>query len=62
MKNFKVFKRTANSFLQFAKARKTTIRKGLTQQEARAMCERMNAELTPAQRTRGTRYEYTSTN
>ena len=56
---YKVFRRSARNFEQFASARKYIIRKGLTIEEARSMCKRLNDERTQAEITRGTKYEFT---
>lgn len=57
---YTVFKRSATNWKQFAGARKYTIATRLTWGEAKALCERENARLTPSQRRRGTKYEFTS--
>ena len=56
---YKVFRRSALSFEQFASARKTTIERSLTLEEARRRCERENANLSDAEKRRGTKYEFT---
>jgi hypothetical protein len=56
---YKTFKRSANSFGQFAGARKTTVDTGLTYDEARRQCESFNSNRTSAQVRRGTKMEFT---
>lgn len=55
---FRVFTRTANSFEQFAKARKRTVRVLPTDSEAREFCRRENDARTPAQVARGFKFEF----
>ena len=55
--NYTVFTRSAR---EFAKARKITVRKGLTIEEARRMCANFNDNRTTAQVRRGTKMEFTS--
>ena len=57
--SYKTFLRSARNFKQFASARKTTVDRGLTLDEARRACERFNAERTAADRARGTKMEFT---
>jgi hypothetical protein len=59
LKNYRTFKRTCKGWESFSKANKITDRKGLTYTEAQSRCARLNAELTPAQIKRGTKYEFT---
>lgn len=56
---YKTFKRSATNWQQFAHGRKITHDTSLTYEEARRQCEQFNANLTPAQRRRGTRLEFT---
>ena len=56
---YTVFKRSATSFEELAKARKTVICTANTEAEARSICHDFNENRTPTQRKRGTRYEYT---
>jgi hypothetical protein len=58
--NYTVFTRSARNFDEFAKARKITVRKGLTIEEARRMCANFNDNRTVAQVRRGTKMEFTS--
>lgn len=60
MTTFKTFKRSATNFTQFAAARKITVDRGLTQDEARRACEAFNASRTPSQVRRGTKMEFTA--
>ena len=55
---YRTFKRSARNFKEFARARKTTVSRGLTEEQARAECQRFNKSLTPAQVKRGTRMEF----
>ena len=55
-----VFIRSARNWEEFAKARKRTIRKGLTYSEAQQFCAEWNRNRTPAQERRGTKAEFTS--
>lgn len=59
MKRYRVFKRSATNFEEFSSARKTTIRRGLTIDEARRMCAEFNDNRTPAQIRAGTKLEFT---
>ena len=54
-----VFKRSAVSFESFARAKKTTLARGLTYEEAQRYCARWNADRTPAQIRKGTKAEFT---
>ena len=56
---YRVFTRSARNFEEVARAKKRTIRAGLSYSEAQQFCARENAELTPAQIRRGTKYEFT---
>jgi predicted transcriptional regulator len=55
---YMVFKRAARNFEEFATARKTTVRRGLTLAEAREFCNRENANRSDAQRRAGMKYEF----
>jgi len=57
---YRVFKRSARNWREFASARKYTVRTRLTHAEALRMCDALNAELTAPQIKRGTKYEFTS--
>ena len=60
MQFYKTFKRSCRNWKEFGSARKITDMTGLTYEEARQRCQTLNAELTAAQRRRGTKYEFTS--
>ena len=55
-----VFRRTAKNWEAFSRAGKFVIRKGLTREEARSMCSRLNGERTPGQIRRGVAFEFTT--
>lgn len=57
---YTVFKRSARNFEEFARARKATIRRGLSLDEARRLCANFNNGRTAAQVARGTKYEFTA--
>ena len=57
---YTVFRRSARNFEQFARARKVVVRRKLTIEEARRMCEDYNRNRTPAQMHAGTKIEFTS--
>lgn len=59
MIRYRTFKRSATDFESFARARKITVDTGLTYEEARAACDRFNANRTPAQIRKGTKLEFT---
>jgi hypothetical protein len=59
-RNYRVFKRTCRNWEQFARARKITVQTGLSFSEARELCERSNAQRTPAQVAAGLKYEFSS--
>jgi hypothetical protein len=59
MAKYRVFQRSCTNWQEFARARKTTIRTGLTAEEALQMCARFNDNRTPAQVRKGTKYEFT---
>lgn len=56
---YKTFKRSCTSWPSFASARKTTVDRNLTEEEARRACDRYNSTRTPAQVRKGTKLEYT---
>ena len=56
---YKTFTRSANSWSEFGKGRKTTSETGLTENEAYDRCESYNANRTTAQKRKGTMLEYT---
>lgn len=55
---YKVFKRSATNWEQFASARKRTVRRGLTYVEAQRMCMEYNDNRTPTEIRRGTKLEF----
>lgn len=55
---YRVFKRSATSFEEFASARKYEVGRGLAREEAQRMCEEWNRRRTPAQIRRGTKLEF----
>lgn len=59
-RNYYTFKRSCTNWSTFASARKIRDESNLTYEEAQRRCATLNAELTPAQKRRGTRYEFTS--
>lgn len=61
MKRYRVFKRSARSFQEFARARKIEMARGFTYEEAQAYCARWNEERTSAQIKRGTKAEFEET-
>jgi hypothetical protein len=59
-KNYRTFKRTCTDWESYSKARKIEDMSNLTYSEAARRAERLNESLTPAQKRRGTRYEFES--
>jgi len=57
---YRTFLRSATSLEEFGSARKRTIDRGLTEDEARRACKAYNESRTPAQIRRGTKMEYDS--
>ena len=57
---YKTFLRSARNFEEFSAARKITVDKGLTQEEARRACMEYNSSRTSAQISKGTKMEYTA--
>lgn len=55
---YKTFIRTCATWREFASARKRTVDRGLTFDEALRACDRYNAELSEADRERGKRMEF----
>lgn len=58
MSTYRTFKRSCRNWQEFGRARKLTESRGLTYDEARRQCENFNANLTPAQKRRGTKLEF----
>ena len=59
-RNYIVFRRSARNFDEFVSARKYTIDRNLTIEEARRACAAFNDHRTEAQIARGTKYEFTT--
>jgi hypothetical protein len=57
---YKTFIRSATSFESFAKARKRTVRRELTYDEAMAMCKAYNDNRDERQIAKGTKMEFTA--
>lgn len=55
---YRTFKRSCRNWEEFAKARKITDARGLTWEEARRRCEEFEANMTAAQKRRGTKLEF----
>lgn len=55
---YRTFLRSATSFRTFAKARKITQDRGLTEAEAHRACQNYNQNRTQRQIARGTKLEY----
>lgn len=55
---YTTFKRSATSWQEFARARKITVDRGLTLDEARRACEAFNAARTKRQIDKGTKMEF----
>lgn len=55
---YRVFKRSATNWKEFARARKITIARNVDGTTARQMCEEFNSSRTPAQVKRGTKMEF----
>ena len=60
MTYYKTFKRSCTNWKQFGSARKITEETGLTYEQARQRCEAFNANLTAAQKRKGTKLEFTA--
>lgn len=59
MKTYKTFVRSARNFEEFAKARKITRDRGLTESDARERCRKFNDNRNAAQIRKGTKLEFT---
>lgn len=57
---YKTFKRSARNFEEFTSARKITVERGLTREEARQRCDSFNRNRTSAQVSKGTKLEFTA--
>ena len=61
MTTYRTFKRSCRNWKEFANSsRKLTEERGLTLAEAIRFCDNANKNLTPAQKKRGTMYEFES--
>ncbi len=60
MSTYRTFKRSATNFDQFSTARKITVERGLTREQAVEQCQRFNDNRTPAQLRKGTAMEFDS--
>lgn len=59
MRRYKTFLRSATSFKEFARARKTTVYTGLSYDEARELCREYNENRNARQVREGTKMEFT---
>lgn len=59
-KRYRVFKRSAKSFEEFAKARKITVTFNVSLERAKQLCDYHNSRLTSAQIRKGTKFEFES--
>lgn len=57
---YRTFKRSATNWEQFASARKITVDRGLTYEEAQRACKAFNDNRTAAQIRKGTKLEFDS--
>lgn len=57
---YKIFKRSATNWQQFARARKYHVCYAQTVEQAVRICSDFNDNRSPAQVKRGTKYEFTS--
>lgn len=55
---YRTFKRSAKNWKEFFHARKITVDRGLTAEEALKQCEQFNLNRTSAQRNKGTKLEF----
>jgi hypothetical protein len=55
---YRTFKRSCTNWEEFARARKIEDMRNLTHDEALRRCDHLNAELSPAQKKRGTKFEF----
>lgn len=58
METYRVFSRSATNWEEFAHARKTTIKRHLSYQEARDLCCEFNDNRNARQKKRGMKYEF----
>jgi hypothetical protein len=59
MDTYKTFKRSCATWKEFGSARKITVDRGLTAEEARRACKEFNDNRTPAQIRKDTKLEFT---
>ena len=57
---YRTFKRSCRNWSEFGSARKTTVDRDLTGDEARRACDAYNSSRTAAQIRRGTKMEFTA--
>ena len=55
---YRTFVRSANTFEEFSTAKKRTVERGLTLEEARESCKLYNESRTAAQIAKGTKLEF----
>ena len=55
---YRTFKRSCRNWKEFGSARKITVDRGLTYEEARRQCEQFNNNRTSAQIRKGTKLEF----
>lgn len=60
MERYKTFLRSARSFPEFSRARKRTVDRGLTYDEALRACAAYNASRSASEINRGTKLEFTA--
>ena len=60
MSLYRTFIRSCRNWQEFAKARKITVGRALTYEEAKRQCQTYNTALTPRQKARGTKMEFTA--
>jgi len=58
MTTYRTFIRSAKNFEEFATARKSTVRRGMSYDEARDLCAEYNDNRTKAQIAKGTKMEF----
>lgn len=60
MTYYRTFKRSASNWRRFAAARKITVDRRLTFEEAKRQCQQFNANLSASQIRKGTKLEFES--
>lgn len=58
MDTYRTFKRSAKNFEEFSRARKITVDRGLSLDQAIMRCRMFNGDRTPAQIAKGTKMEF----